>query len=117
MNAGAATLIAAGHLLRALSGCQGKRVVRLFEGFVSFKPQENERKSEQENECKSKKEERIEEHKKDVLALKNAVWDRTNANIFDPTELRKDPTHRIESAFSFLDKRLIPPVIRIDLSP
>ena len=40
VNAGATTLIAAGYLLRALHGCRIQRDVRLFEGFISFKPSE-----------------------------------------------------------------------------
>ena len=106
VNAGATTLIAAGYLLRALHGCQRQRDVRLFEGFVSFKPSGSSPRS---------KAERIAAHKKDVLKLKNAVWTGVNAKIIDPRDLRQDPDHRIESAFPFLDKNLIPPVIRTNL--
>ncbi len=105
VNAGATTLIAAGYLLRALDGCQRQRNVRLFEGFVSFKRSEDRPRS---------KAARIAAHKKDVLKLKNAVWTRANAQIIDPGKLRQKPDHRIESAFPFLDKHLIPPVIRIN---
>ena len=105
VNAGATTLIAAGYLLRALDGCQRQRNVRLFEGFVSFKSAEARLRS---------KAERIAAHEKDVLKLKNAVWTGANAQITDPGELRQHPDHRIESAFPFLDKHLIPPVIRIN---
>ena len=105
VNAGATTLIAAGYLLRALNGCQRQRNVRLFEGFVSFKSSQAGPRS---------KAGRVAAHKKDVLKLKNAVWTRANAQIFDPGNLRQNPDHRIEAAFSFLDRHLIPPVIRIN---
>ena len=105
VNAGATTLIAAGYLLRVLNDCQRQRDVRLFEGFVSFKPSEARPIS---------KAERIAAHKKDVLRLTNAVWTGANAKIFDPGELGQNPDHRIESAFPFLNKHLIPPVIRIN---
>ena len=105
VNAGATTLIAASYLLRALYGCQRQRNVRLFEGFVSFKSSEARPGS---------KAERVAAHKKDVLKLKNAVWTGANAQITDPGKLRQHPSHRIESAFPFLDEDLIPPVIRIN---
>ena len=104
VNAGATTLIAAGYLLRELVGCQRKRDVRLFEGFVSFKDS---------SDSPSSEAEQIASHEEDVLKLKNAVWTKENADIFDPGELQQNTHHRIESAFPFLDKRLIPPVIRI----
>ena len=104
VNAGAATLVAAGFLLRELSGCQ-QRTVRLFEGFVSFKSSEDR--------SISKAKRRIEAHKSDVWKLKNAVWTGANAQIFDPGELGQKLDLRIESAFPFLDKHLIPPVILI----
>ena len=105
VNAGATTLIAASYLLRALDGCQGERDVRLFEGFVSFKSSKDR---------PGNKGERIAAHKKDVLKLKYAVWSGKNSKIFESEELRHNPDDRIESAFSFLDKDLIPPVIRIN---
>ena len=102
VNAGATTLIAASHLLWALANCQGQRDVRLFEGFVSFKPPEAKPKS---------KAEQIAEHKRDVLKLKNAVWTGASAQFIDPCKLRQNPGHCIKSAFHFLDEHLIPPVI------
>ena len=109
VNAGATTLIAAGYLLRALDGCERKRDVRLFEGLVSFKTAKASPRS---------KAARIASHKRDVLKLKNAVWSETNRKIFAPEELQQQNTdHRIESAFHFFNKKLIPPVIRINLDP
>ena len=106
MNAGATTLIAAGYLLRALDGCQGKRVVRLFEGFVSFKSSGDRPKT---------KADRLAAHKKDVSKLKNAVWNPDEAEIFGSAKLLQDPkNHRIESAFPFFSKCLIPSVIRVN---
>ena len=105
VNAGATTLVAAGYLLRALHGCQRQRDVRLFEGFASFRrPQDRPRTNA----------ERIAAHLADVLALRNAVWNQNNAQIFGPGELRQHSNDRIESAFPFLDDDLIPPVIRIN---
>ena len=105
VNAGAVTLIAASYLLRALHGCQRQREVRLFEGFVSFKSASTGHKSEADRE---------KEHKRDVRLLKDAVWDDIGARRYAPEELGQEPHRRIESAFPFLDERLIPPVIRIE---
>ncbi len=44
----------------------------------------------------------------------NAVWTGADAQVIDPGELRRNRGDRIESAFPFLDKSLIPHVIRID---
>ena len=105
VNAGATTLIAAGYLLRALDGCQRQRDVRLFEGFVSFKSSKTRPTS---------KAAKITAHKEDVLRLKNAVWSPEIAKIFDPGKLQLNYSDLIESAFPFLDKNLIPPVIFIN---
>ena len=104
VNAGATTLTAADHLLRKLNGCQIKREVRLFEGFVSFKAK---------GASKNQKE-REQEHKCDVLRLKNAVWNRSTACIFAPEKLHRQNDPKARSAFAFLCKDLVPPVIRID---
>ena len=112
VNAGASTLIAALYLLRKLNSCERKRDVRLFEGLVSFKSSSDGKKS---------KSERLEENKRDVLKLRKAVWAggneekwaNANAEIFEPKALQLNGKDRIESPFPFLDKGLIPPVIRI----
>ena len=103
VNAGATTLIAASNLLWELNNCERTREVRLFEGLVSFKNKEDQPGS---------KKERIEEHKKDVLKLKNAVWSGEGRDIFTRETLPQTKGHRIESPFHFFDKELIPPVIR-----
>ena len=105
VNAGATTLIAADHLLRNLNACQIQREVRLFEGFVSFKDPKNEAKTSAEPK---------QEHKRDVLKLKDAVWDPNKACIFAPEKLAHHKEDSIQSAFAFLCKDLVPPVIRVD---
>ena len=118
VNAGATTLIAADHLLRALHCSQRPGDVRLFKGFVSFKPKGT----------KSS-------HIKDVLKLKTIVCNpatacishphklgqacgciQSAACIFGPEQLTKQPGDRVQSAFAFLNKGLIPPVIRSNLN-
>lgn len=105
VNAGAATLIAASHLLQNLIGCQLQREVRLFEGFVSFKAPKDEA---------NRSEGKSNPHKRDVLQLKKAVWDRSRACIFAPEKLAQHQDDCIKSAFAFLCKDLVPPVIRVD---
>ena len=116
VNAGALVLIAADHLLRTLrwSGRHGD--VRLFEGFVSFKTKDT-KSSERE----------------DVMKLKEIVWHpdracvshphqkgpsgdhiRSEACIFKPEQLNRQQDDCVQSAFAFLNKKLIPPVIRIN---
>ena len=104
VNAGATTLIAADHLLRKLNDCQIQREVRLFEGFVSFKAPKPQAKTQRE---------RKQEHKRDVLQLKNAVWNPNTACIFGPDDLVQEG-ETIQSAFAFLCKNPVPPVIRVD---
>ena len=104
VNAGASTLIATSYLLRSLVGCEFQRKVKLFEGHVSFKRPEDRPKT---------KAQKRKAHKKDVMSLKSAVWNRTDTEIFDLRGLRWSPDHRIESAFPFLHRHLIPPVIRV----
>ena len=95
VNAGASTLVAAGHLLRALHDCKRQREVRLFEGLVSFKPQGAES-----------------SHTGDVLALKNAVWDPGKRQIVNPDALAINHGDRVESAFAFAGMNFgVPPVI------
>ena len=104
VNAGATTLIAADHLLRHLDSCKIQRDVRLFEGFVSFKVSTGKTKN---------RNERIQEHELDALKLKDAVWNPKKACIFAPEKLVHEGDD-IRSAFAFLCKDLVPPVIRVD---
>ena len=102
-NAGATTFIAAQTLFRELRLCQVRRTVGLFEGFLSFK------RSGDESITKGEA-----GHIEDVLKLKNAIWTGRDREIFGPGKLRERPDHGMESAaFPFLDRDLIPPVIRI----
>ena len=103
---GATTLLAAQFLLRALYDCPTRqREVRLFEGHVSFKSKKDKRREEK-NRAKS--------HKKDVIALKNAVWRQKRTTIFCPEELPMKPNLKMESPFPFFDRELVPPVIRVN---
>ena len=116
VNAGAQVLIAADHLLRTLRWSSRHGDVRLFEGFVSFKTKDT-KSSERE----------------DVMKLKEIVWhpDRacvshphqkgssgdhiqSEACIFRPEQLKRQQGDCVQSAFAFLNKNLIPPVIRIN---
>ena len=100
VNAGAATLVAAGHLLRTLHDCESQREVRLFEGLVSFKSQDD----------KSS-------HTSDVLALKNAVWNPRKRQVVNPNELTINDGDRVESAFAFAGMNFGVPLVIIPLSP
>ena len=88
-------IVACGHLLRAIEDCQMQRDVRLFEGFVSFKPPG----------VKSS-------HMWDVAKLRAAVRNPAEAHIVDPEDLKQNANDRIESAFAFAKMDFgIPPVI------
>jgi shikimate kinase len=91
------SMTAAGHLLSEMEKKKSRiqREVRLFEGFVSFKPKDS-----------------TPDHKKDVQKLRDAVWNPTPICILAPKQLKRDKSDRIESAFKFagMDYR-IPPVI------
>ena len=105
VNAGATTLIAAQFLFRELHCHEVRRTVRLFEGFISFK-----RASEGNKTARLKEAEHIE----DVLKLKNAIWTPANAEVLEPDNLTEYGNRIESSAFPFLDKHLIPPVILIN---
>lgn len=106
-NAGASTLVAAQFLLQTLFESQTRqRVVRLFEGHVSFK-------TDKEKSLAKKK--RAQSHKGDALALKHAVWYGTRRDIFCQDEIKDHDCNLIlESPFHFFDKTLVPPVIRVN---
>ena len=79
-------IVATGHLLRDLEDAKSRihREVRLFEGFVSFKPKG----------VKSN-------HKRDVKKLRYAVWNPTPEYIVKPDQLPRDECDTPESAFKF----------------
>ena len=91
-GAGAITMLAAGYLLRKLEDCGDKRDVRLFEGFVSFKPKDD-----------------TSSDIKDVEALRDSVWDPTRRCVYGPCDLKINDSD-IESAFPHI-YRGIPPVV------
>ena len=90
-NAGAATLLAAGFLLRELHGRQ-RREVRLFEGFASSKSEEDKA---------IKKTDPSLSHMVDVLDLVRAVSDGDNVRIFSPEELRQPRNCELSLPFRF----------------
>ena len=104
-NAGASTLVLAGLLLRDLHEENiGPRRIKLFEGHVSFKYDENHR---------PRFPRARDNHQADVLAIKYEIEQRTEANIFDEARLRRDQNPTLQSPFGFLNEDLIPPIIRV----
>ena len=107
-NGGRATILAAQFLLRELHESKTRRRnIRLFEGHIAFKRYINYKPFEiQKN-----------PHLKDVLVLKNAIFNENERDIFILTNLRDNRSPIFESPFPFFPKTLIPPVIRPKLSP
>ncbi len=104
-NAGASTLVLAEFLLRDLHEDNiGPRLIKLFEGHVSFKYRENHR---------PRFPQARNTHEADVLAIKHEIEYRTEANIFDEARLRRDQNPTLKSPFGFLAENLLPPVIRV----
>ena len=92
-NAGASTMVAAGYLLRSVSDCETKREVRLFEGLVSFKPQDD-----------------TSSDIKDVEALRDSVWDPTRRCVYGPCDLKVNESDKLKPAFPKIYCG-IPPVV------
>ena len=104
-NAGASTLVLAEFLLRDLhEEIIGPRLIKLFEGHVTFKYGKTHR---------SRFPQARNNHQADVLAIKHEIEHRTEANIFDEARLRRDQNSTLKSPFGFLNEDLIPPVIRV----
>ena len=104
-NAGASTLVLAELLLRDLHEENiGPRRIKLFEGHVSFKYNENHR---------PRFPQARDNHQADVLAIKHEIEFRTDDNIFDEAKLRRLQNPILKSPFGFLNDDLIPPVIRV----
>jgi hypothetical protein len=94
---GCAVLAAATYLLRSVMDAEANAEIRLFEGFVSFKPQRT-RSS----------------HVHDVGALRDVIWhpDRRLGSIVAPERLAVAPTDTVCSAFKVAGMDFgIPPVI------
>ena len=94
----------ASGIWRRLSGCDNlgsvaaEAELRLFEGFVSFKPMSE-----------------VTDHSKDVVLLREVTQSPSiyDDAIVDPSSLRRNPTDTLQSAFKVLGKDYgIPPVIR-----
>ena len=102
---GIAMIAATSYLLRALHDCRGRRrEVRLFEGFVSFKPPKLKTKCFKDFNRS---------HSLDVLKLKSAVWNPTTARVFSQDEIERETEGCVESAFAVAKMDFgIPPVIR-----
>ncbi len=94
---GCSVLTSACYLIRAITDAQRLREVRLFEGFVSFKP-----KGEVSNHCE------------DVLQLQRVVWRKRGAGcVVPPERLATDSQqHSVVSAFAVAGMDYgVPPVI------
>lgn len=96
---GCSVIVATTYLLRAVTDAQPNREIRLFEGFVSFKPR-GVRSS----------------HCDDVLMLRNLVWGTTRAGrVVPPEDLAASPEYLLMSAFSVAGMDYgVPPVIAVD---
>lgn len=104
-NAGASTLVLAEFLLGDLYEENiGPRLIKLYEGHVSFKYGENH---------SSRFPQAEDNHQADVLAIKHEIEHRSEANIFDEARLRRDQNPTLKSPFGFLPEDLVPPVIRV----
>jgi hypothetical protein len=94
---GCLVMTSALYLLRALHDSRPKRDVRLFEGFVSFKPAGG-----------------VSSHCKDVEALRAVVLDphRVAGAVVAATQLARTPSDRLVSAFAVAGLDFgVPPVI------
>lgn len=95
---GCSVLVSATYLLRALTEARLAREVRLFEGFVSFKP-----KGVASNHCA------------DVSNLRQVIWGEHNlGRIVPPEALAVSPEHTLLSAFVVAGMNYgVPPVITV----
>jgi len=95
---GCSVLVAATYLVRAISDAQRTREIRLFEGLVSFKPKG----------LASK-------HSKDVLLLRDIVWNIPGVGrVVPPDELAISSDHTLRSAFAVSGMDYgVPPVIAV----
>lgn len=100
---GCGVLVAATYLLRAVASGEVKREVRLFEGFVSFKPKGS-RSS----------------HTDDVCRLRDVVWrpERYPGAITPPDQLALRPSDVVSSAFAVIGLDTgVPPVVTVPMLP
>lgn len=106
-NAGAATLLATGHLLRLVEDCVIQREVRLYEGFASFKSSRTPW-------------DRIEKfskddwpHVEDLLRLQCAAFGERQDFVTGPNGLQMEAGDCLQSAFKFAGMDFgVPPVVK-----
>jgi hypothetical protein len=95
---GCLVMTSALYLLRGLHDSQPQREVRLFEGFVSFKPKGS-----------------VSSHGADVQALRAVVWDANRGSdaVIAANHLAMTPSDRLASAFAVAGMEFgLPPVVR-----
>lgn len=92
---GTTVLLSAMHLLRAVVDARPQREIRLFEGFVSFKPKGRS------------------DHCRDVLQLVDIAWGRSaSGRIVWPDQLKRHPDDCLRSAFAVAGMDFgVPPVL------
>jgi len=93
LPAGCVVMVATLHLMRRLISENPDSEIRLFEGFVSFKP-------------KGGKPKKQNSHLKDIERLREVILNPKNFGscIHDPTKLRINSSDTIESAFKVAGK-------------
>lgn len=99
---GCAVMVAAIYLVRAIEDTQACTMIRLFEGFVSYKDRPHKGNS---------------SHQNDVLLLREAVQapEKHAQSLFDPDQLKSVPTDSIRSAFYIMGLDCgVPVVIKRD---
>jgi hypothetical protein len=98
LQGGAVVMVAAQYLIHHLLQESAGSEVRLFEGFVSFKPKDEKT-----------------DHSKDVELLREVIVNPASfpAAVIGPTELARDDADRIQSSFTSMGLDCgVPPVIK-----
>jgi hypothetical protein len=98
LQGGCAVMVASLYLIRAIADSDYKTEVRMFEGFVSFKPRSV-----------------ATDHSKDVELLRDIVRNPVNypSAIVSPEDLKKRYSDKLQSAFSVMGMDLgVPPIIK-----
>lgn len=96
---GCSVLTSAMYLLKELAESPSVREIRLFEGFVSFKPKNM-----------------ASDHNADVLRLRDVIWCMPQAGyVVSPTSLSVSTEHVLKSAFAVCGLDFgIPPVVVVE---
>jgi hypothetical protein len=98
LQGGAAVMVAAQYLIHHLMNEAVGSEIRLFEGFVSFKPKHEKT-----------------DHSKDVELLREVVKNPAvfSTAIITPQQLTRDPSHNLQGAFSIMGVKVgVPPIIK-----